>query len=181
MVVDALETLLRNAVAATGADRGWIVVRAALGGLQVRAYCGPDDPARYLGATFEVAAAGTAGLAAGSGQPIAVRPRPGDVLVAQGPMSLLVQPPASYVSVPCSDDDGVVGVLEVVDKQAAASFDIDDIELLSLLGDVAAALIREREERPPAASALGPLEALQARRPMVHQAIVGLIEALDAD
>ena len=180
MPVSAVETLLRNAVTASGATAGWIVARAA-DGLQVVAYCGPEDPGRYLGATFAVAAAGTAGLAAVSGQPIAVRPRPGDVLVGQGPMSLLGQPPACYVSIPCSDEDGVVGVLEVVDKQAATSFDIDDIELLSLLGDVAAALLREREERTVAAVPPSPLDELKGRRPAVHRALIGLIDALGAD
>ena len=68
-----------------------------------------------------------------------------------------------------------------MDKQAATSFDIDDIELLSLLGDVAAALLREREERTMAAVPPSPLDELKGRRPAVHRALIGLIDALGAD
>lgn len=177
MAASALETLLRSAVVATGAAAGWIVARAG-DGLQVCAYCGPGDPAQFLGATFAAAEAGTVGMAATSDQPVAVRPRPGDALTAQGPMSLLAEPPGSYATVPCSDDDGVVGVLEVVDKQAAPMFDIDDIELLSLLGDIAAALLREREVPAPPSPPAPSLDGLARRRPEVHRALVGLIDAL---
>lgn len=181
-----METLLRNAVAATGATAGWVVALAD-DGMRVCAYCGPDDPAGFLGVQFGLAEAGSAGLAAVSGQPIAVRPRPGDVLVARGPMSLLTAPPASYVTIPCSDEEGIVGVLEVVDKQAAASFDIDDVELLSLLGDIAAAVLRERSAPiPPPAPPAGPasgggplLPRLAAERPAVHRALLGLLDALE--
>lgn len=179
MAASPLETLVRTAVDASGATAGWLVALTP-GGLRIHAYCGPQDPAGFLGATFTFADAGTVGLAAGSGQPMAVRPRPGDPQLTRGPMSLLAQPPTSYLTLPCADDDGVTGVLEVVDKRSASGFDIDDVELLSLLSDIAAAILREQADRadPPASS---PMVRLAARQPAVHAALTALIETLDGD
>ena len=176
MAGSAIETLLRNAVLACGANAGWIVARAP-DGLQVVAYCGPEDPDRYLGAVFAADEAGTVGFAAASDQPIAVRTRPGDALITQGPMSLLATPPQCYAAVPCSDEHGVIGALEVVDKQAASTFDIDDVELLALLGDIAAAMLREREQHA-FDNEPGSLARLAEERPGLHRALVGLIDAL---
>ncbi len=178
MAASSLETLVRTAVDASGAAAGWLVALTP-GGLRIHAYCGPHDPARFLGATFPFADAGTVGLAAGSGQPMAVRPRSGDPQLTKGPMSLLEQPPTSYLTLPCADDDGVTGVLEVVDKQSAAGFDIDDVELLSLLSDIAAAILREQAQaEPPGPS---PLARLATRQPRVYAALTTLIETLDID
>lgn len=173
----ALETLVSKAVEATAATAGWALGRSAAG-LTLLAYCGPDDPAGYLGASYALAEAGSAGLAASSGQPLAVRPRPGDALVGQGPMALPAVPPTCYVTVPCSDDGGVAGVIEVVDKRGAAAFDIDDVELLCLLGDIAAALLRDHAAAT-APDTADPFSRVARDRPAVHRALLDLVAALE--
>jgi GAF domain-containing protein len=43
--------------------------------------------------------------------------------------------------VPCADDDSVAGALEVVDKTGGGRFSLDDVELATLLGGIAAAAL----------------------------------------
>lgn len=175
----SLEALVVAAVSATGAQAGWVLAAGA-GELSLVAYCGDDEPQRFVGQAFAVAGAGSAGLVAATGQPMAVRPRPGDALVGAGAMALRATPPSSYVSVPCADSDGIAGVLEVVDKSGGSGFDIDDIELLSLLGDIAAAILREQalDAQPGPAAPTSTLDGLAATSPAVHAALVELIGAI---
>jgi GAF domain-containing protein len=56
--------------------------------------------------------------------------------------------PRSIVAVPLVDDDGTIGVLEVLDKRDSASFSLRDVELASVFARQAAVAIRaSRVER----------------------------------
>jgi GAF domain-containing protein len=174
MGLRGLEVALRSATAATGAEAGWVAWRVGAE-LEVCAYAGPDDPADWLGARYSAADAGTAGMTLSTGQPMAVRPRTGDPLVEQGPMSRLGRTPACYVSVPCIDGAEPVGVLEVVDPHDRLSFDFDDVELLSLLADIVGALLVDYAE----ATMPDPVvERFAAAPDHVRAAVVSLIDAL---
>ena len=93
-------------------------------------------------------AEGTAGFVVGSGQPIAISSQSNEQWVAQGFLGRLTRTPTGILSVPCSTDDGVVGVMELVDKAGGGSFTFDDVELATLLGGIAAAAIVTELDAP---------------------------------
>src|SRR6185369_10284698 len=60
--------------------------------------------------------------------------------------------PRSVVAVPLLDDEGSIGVLEVLDRRSQAAFDLRDIELAAVFARQAAVAIRaSRLERDAAA------------------------------
>jgi GAF domain-containing protein len=68
--------------------------------------------------------------------------------------------PRSIVAVPLVDDGGTIGVLEVLDKRASASFSLRDVELASVFARQAAVAIRaSRVERDTRALLLAIVEA----------------------
>jgi signal transduction protein with GAF and PtsI domain len=68
--------------------------------------------------------------------------------------------PRSIVAVPLVDDDGTIGVLEVLDKRDSASFSLRDVELASVFARQAAVAIRaSRVERDTRALLLAIVEA----------------------
>lgn len=135
-----LQAVVQAAVDATGAAHGWLLARGA-DGLAVVAAAG-SEPGRLLGATVPVDS-GTAGYVVGSGQPVAMAPRPGDDRFEGGVAALLGHQPSSVLCVPCGDDDTVHGALELVDKHGGGTFTFDDVELASLLAGVAGVALGE--------------------------------------
>jgi hypothetical protein len=143
-----LQAIVGSAVDATGAQHGWIV--AELGGvLVVVAAAGEGEPAALLG--HEVPSASQTGFTIGSGQPAARQPPPSDDQAA-GTAGFPGVPP-TLLSVPCTDGlDGTNGALELAGKRGGA-FTVDDIELATLLAEVAgAALAEAASDRRPVAS-----------------------------
>lgn len=140
-----LHAIVTSAVDATGAANGWIVADVD-GALVVVAAAGGDHPQDLVGSRLRADA--QAAFTVGSGQPVARRPSPSDAaaLGAAGYDGL----PASLLSVPCTDGrDGTVGALELAGKRGGA-FTVDDVELATLLADVAGAAIADaRDAAPP--------------------------------
>jgi GAF domain-containing protein len=129
-----LQSLVDAAVTGTAGTDGWLLVRRE-DGLEVVAAFGPHA-ADVLGANV-AADEGTAGFVLGSGQPMALAPRADDPRAATGVAAIMGHRPSTVLCIPCESDDGVVGVLEIVDKADRAMFSFDDVELATLLAGVA--------------------------------------------
>ncbi len=133
------QALVDAACSATGADHGWLL---AVGNdaLEVLAAAGGADP-NALVAT-EVSVEGARGFAVMSGQPAALQPGADDTSNSGAGGGEGV--PGSVLATPCSHED-VVGVIEVVRGQGGAAFSFDDVEIVSLLADIAGAAIADGE------------------------------------
>lgn len=145
-----LQSIVGAAVAATAAERGWVLAMRE-GELHVVAAVG-EGAGDLIGISVPTES-GTAGFVASSGQPMALAPRGDDVRMDEGVIALLASRPTSILSVPCGADE-VVGVLELVDKSGGGAFSFDDVELVTLLAGIAGAAIEapgaEVAVRPPA-------------------------------
>jgi GAF domain-containing protein len=86
---------------------------------------------------------GIAGLVATSGQPIALKDAGSDPRVSSDIVQAIGYVPESILCVPLLYADRVIGVLELVDKEGAASFSGRDIDSLSLFAGQAAVAIRQ--------------------------------------
>ena len=169
------QALVDAATASTGADQGWLL-GATADGLTVLAAAGGDDPAALIGSS--VSAEGARGLAVSSGQPAALRPPESDSSNegAGGAEGV----PGSVLAAPCAHDD-VVGVIEVVRARGSEGFTFDDVEIVSLLADVAGAAIAEAgsavEVTPPARLSVE-LTSLAAQDSQRYADVARVIEAL---
>ena len=99
---------------------------------------GPPIRARWSGTVVSVD--GARGYAVSSGQPAAVRPTETDQsnLGAGGAEGV----PGAILATPCVHDD-IVGVLEIVRGPRGEGFSFDDVEIVSLLADIAGAAIAD--------------------------------------
>jgi hypothetical protein len=131
-----LAAILDAALDATAAQHGWIVA-ARDGALVVVAAAGPAGAAAHVGRV--VAPGSPAALAISTGQPAARRPRPDDLGATGAAGADGV--PSTLLTVPCGD----AGALELAGKRGDA-FGIDDIEIASVLADVAGVALAERGE-----------------------------------
>jgi GAF domain-containing protein len=86
---------------------------------------------------------GIAGLVALSGQPMAVSDLQQAAPQASNVAQRLGYAPSSILCAPITIDERVVGVLELVDRQDAASFAAADLEALGLFARVAASTITQ--------------------------------------
>jgi GAF domain-containing protein len=175
-----LHALAQAAVSATGASDGWLLVVEDTE-LRVVAVAGVGTGTSVLDATV-AAGTGSAGFVAASGQPLAMAPRGDDPRFSEGTAQLLGRRPSSVLSVPASNDEGVVGVLELVDKAGGGNFSFDDVEIATMLADIAGvALTAERSSGPPVprpAELGGELERLSAADPARYSAVASAVAAL---
>ena len=96
-------------------------------------------------------AEGVAGYVFSSGQPLALADVARDARFERTTAERTGYVPRTLVAVPLIDDEGVLGVLEVLDKRGDGSFDLRDIELASAFARQAAVAIRSsRLERDTA-------------------------------
>jgi GAF domain-containing protein len=170
-----LQSILGSAAEVTSASLGWIVVPRG-DALEVAAALGSTE---LLGASVP-AGGGTAAYVLASGQPMAVVPRPGDSSATDGVMQLVGGEATSLLCVPCAHDDDVLGVLELVDKAAGGAFTFDDVELATVLANVAGAALRSdagADVRSP--DELGAeLRQLAASDPTAYIAVASALETL---
>lgn len=173
-----LDAVLRAALDATAAIRGWVVARDGER-LRVVAAAGVDEPGRLLDRETD-AHAGTAGLVTASGQPMAIVPREGDPTVAQGVAGMVGVVPQAVLCVPCGDDE-VLGAIELVDKHGGGGFTFDDVEVATLLAGVAGAALATREPAragPTAAELAATLTRLEHDDPGYYATVAPLVSAL---
>jgi GAF domain-containing protein len=173
-----LDAIVRAAVEATGATRGWLVATdGAI--LRVVAAAGGERPGDLVGAEI-AAGVGTAGLVIAGGQPMAVALRESDEQFAQGVIAVAGASPKSILSVPCGDDE-IVGALELIDKRGARNFAFDDVEIATMLADIAAAaiVVAIGGVAPPSPAQLAAeLDRIAADEPARYGVVAKLISAL---
>ena len=128
---------------------------------------------------------GVAGYVFTTGQPIALSDVADDRRFGRATAEQTGYVPRSLVAVPLLDDEGTMGVLEVLDKRDQAAFDLHDIELATVFARQAAVAIRvSRLERDTAAllrSALTALAADPAADVDVDAVVTESIAAIDRD
>ncbi len=95
---------------------------------------------------------GVAGYVFSTGQPIALSDVATDARFGRSAAEQTGYVPRSLVAVPLVDDDGILGVLEVLDKRGDGGFNLRDIELAGVFARQATVAIRSsRIERDAAA------------------------------
>ena len=94
---------------------------------------------------------GVAGYVFTTGQPLALSDVASDARFGRRTAEQTGYTPRSLVAVPLQDDEGTIGVLEVLDKRNGEGFDLQDIELASVFARQATVAIRaSRVERDTA-------------------------------
>jgi GAF domain-containing protein len=94
---------------------------------------------------------GVAGYVFTTGQPLALSDVANDARFGRRTAEQTGYTPRSLVAVPLQDDEGTIGVLEVLDKRDQDGFDLRDIELASVFARQATVAIRaSRVERDTA-------------------------------
>lgn len=134
-MTDPVHHALADAVSrATGASGAWLVgVTAA--GFEVLAAV----PQGSLGGSALPRTSGLIDLVAAGGQAMSVSAT--STPVESGLEPLLGARPESLLCVPCADDGEVLGLLVALNKQTAAAFSIDDVEMVELLAGIAAVVL----------------------------------------
>jgi GAF domain-containing protein len=104
---------------------------------------------------------GIAGYVFTTGQPLALSDVARDARFGRAAAEQTGYVPRSVVAVPLLDDEGSIGVLEVLDKRSENAFDLRDIELASVFARQATVAIRaSRLERDAAALLTSALTAI---------------------
>jgi GAF domain-containing protein len=86
--------------------------------------------------------AGVAGYVFSTGQPLALADVARDSRFGRSTAEQTGYVPRSLVAVPLVDDEGMLGVLEVLDKRDEAAFDLRDVELATVFARQATVAIR---------------------------------------
>jgi GAF domain-containing protein len=130
--------------------------------------------------------AGVAGYVFSTGQPLALSDVARDARFGRETAEQTGYVPRSLIAVPLVDDEGVLGVLEVLDKRGEAAFDLRDVELATVFARQATVAIRSsRVERDTASllrAVLVAADAADAGGDTALEAIIAAeIRTLDAD
>jgi GAF domain-containing protein len=190
--------------AGTAVLRSIVDATAALFGAEAASLALHDPGTDRL--VFEVAAGehgqGVVGLAIGSsegvagyvfstGQPLALSDVARDARFGRETAEQTGYVPRSLIAVPLVDDQGILGVLEVLDKRDEAGFDLRDVELATVFARQATVAIRSsRIERDTASLLRAVLVAADDAAPaaldggvidVLDSVIAAEIEALDAN
>ena len=95
---------------------------------------------------------GVAGYVFSTGQPLALSDVASDARFGRDTAEQTGYVPRSLIAVPLVDDEGTLGVLEVLDKRGETGFDLRDVELATVFARQATVAIRSsRIERDTAA------------------------------
>ena len=129
---------------------------------------------------------GVAGYVFSTGQPLALSDVARDARFGRETAEQTGYVPRSLIAVPLVDDEGILGVLEVLDKRGDAGFDLRDVELATVFARQATVAIRSsRVERDTASLLRGVLLAADGQPIATGAALDALIAAeirtLDAD
>jgi GAF domain-containing protein len=136
-------------------------------------------PGTLVGQTLDPG--GTAAFVVGSGQPIAAQPSPGDARAADDAATLGGVLVTSLLCVPCVWDDEAIGALQLVNKAGDGPFSFDDVEVVTILGSIAGAVLAEGVEGAGHRSAgelAGELRRLEASDPARFREVATVVEAL---
>jgi GAF domain-containing protein len=137
---DLLAAIAGSVVVALDAQAASIAVHDPVTDrLVFRAAAGPAAGA-VVGLSIE-AAAGIAGYAFTSGQPLAVADAPADPRFDPSVADATGYVPSSLLAVPLIDDAGTVGVLEALDRKGG-SFTLRDLDVAGAIGRTATIAVR---------------------------------------
>ncbi len=171
-----LHTLLQAAVSASQASHGWIL---RLEGQELLVVASAGERAgEILGLRYPLGS-DAASFCVGSGQPFASYSSNSKMKGTIAPM--VGQPPSSILCVPCEEKGTMVGAIQVADKKNAGSFDFDDVELISLMADIAgAALVQASRllELPSPEALVLDLQALAQSDPARYSTVASVIGML---
>ena len=123
---------------------------------------------------------GIAGYVFTSGQALALSDVASDPRFGRAVAERTAYVPRSIVAVPLVDDQGTIGVLEVLDKRSQAAFSLRDIELAAVFARQAAVAIRaSRVERDLGSLLRATLrdQAQAATRPLTEAVLDELVRA----
>lgn len=116
---------------------------------------------------------GVAGYAFSTGHPLAIGEATSDPRFGRTTAERTGYVPRSILAVPLTDDEGTIGVLEVLDRRDGAPFDLRDIETASVFARQATVAIRATRLERDTARLLG-----SALRSLVPDATPEEIDAL---
>jgi GAF domain-containing protein len=126
---------------------------------------------------------GVAGYVFSTGQPLALSDVASDARFGRETAEQTGYVPRSLIAVPLIDDEGILGVLEVLDKRGDRGFDLHDVELATVFARQATVAIRSsRIERDTASLLRGVLVAADVAAEDAAGSAVGAAsgDALDA-
>ena len=127
------------------------------------------------------AGSGVAGYVFSTGQPLALSDVERDARFGRETAEQTGYVPRSLLAVPLVDDEGVLGVLEILDKRGDAGFDLRDVELATIFARQATVAIRaSRVDRDTAALLGAVLVAVDAAQPGTDDAAAGPRERADS-
>jgi hypothetical protein len=170
-----LQTIIDEALAASGARCGWLLHNTNEGFVVVAIGRDGIEPVVGLGAHIPVK--GARGYTLASGQPAALMPRPDDHS-DEGIGGYPGVPPSFLVA---EAGDGTV-LLEVAAKRDGSGFTFDDIDTVASLAQVAAAALEEQQsetvEVPSPASLAAELSDLAGRDLRRYREVAALVRGL---
>jgi GAF domain-containing protein len=183
------EAVLRSVVEATvalfDAEAASIALRdAASDRLVIRVAAG-DAGAGAVGVAFP-SSEGIAGYVFTTGQPLAVSDTSADPRFDRATAEATGYVPRSILAVPLLDDEGTIGVLEVLDKRGEAGFGLRDLDMASVFARQATVAIRASRVERDVAELLRVVLARLAADPDADAATLGAavgdaVGALEAD
>lgn len=174
-----LQTVVQLAVSGAAGDLGWLAVPGPGDDLVVAASSAQGDTPLPHGRRLD-GRHSYGGFVIETIQPVALELRHGDDR-AGTELAALGASSGHLLAVPCVHEDTCLGVLEVVAGDARGRFDLDDVELVTLLGSVAGAAVHERlgGSAPPTAEQLATeLKHLAASDPGRFATVSRLVAAV---
>jgi GAF domain-containing protein len=157
-----LESIVEATVALFGAEAASIALYDATSRKLVFAVAAGEHGKEVVGLSID-ASQGVAGYAFSTGQPLALADVAGDARFGRSVAEQTGYVPRSLIAVPLIDDDGTLGVLEVLDKRGDAVFDLRDVDMALVFGRQATVAIRatrvERDTESLLRAVLGGLAA----------------------
>lgn len=120
---------------------------------------------------------GIAGYVYSTGQPLAVADVAADPRFERGTAERTGYVPRSMLAVPLVDEDGIIGVMEWLDRSDGAPFDLGDLEVATRVAAAATATARAtRLEQDAGRLLLRSLSAIAAEAgPLEAEAVEGLV------
>lgn len=178
--VDAiLDALTRAACESTAARTAWLLAPDQQGNMRVAAAIG-EVASADLGQTFR-AGVGIEGFVFQSGQPVALSAAGDDARLQEGLLATLDRKPESVLCVACEEREGTMGVLLLADKDDGSSFTLDDVDVTTMLADVAAVALSSdapRTQVPSPAELAGDLAALASSDPVGYGRLAPMISTI---
>jgi GAF domain-containing protein len=178
--VEVLRSVVEATVALFDAEAASLALHDAASGRLVFTVAAGEHGEGVVGIAIEPGQ-GVAGYVFATGQPLAISDVARDARFGRETAEQTGYVPRSLVAVPLLDDEGVIGVLEVLDKRGDGGFDLRDVEMASVFARQATVAIRSsRVERDTAAILASVLGSVPSGGPADASFREALAAAIDA-